>query len=62
MANRREFLKRLSAVPLVAGAYARTPGGVGAAPMPAQATSDDWRAGLAPEQDLFLAAPPDCEW
>ena len=62
MANRREFLRRLSAVPLVAGAYARAPGGVSAAPMPAQATSDDWRAGLPPERDLFLAAPPDCEW
>ena len=62
MANRREFLKRLTAVPLVAGTYARTPGGVGAAPLPAQATTDDWRAGLAPERDFFLAAPSDCEW
>ena len=66
MANRREFLKRLTAAPVVAGtvagAFAPTPGGARAAFLPAQAPSDDWSAGLRPEQDLFLASPPDFEW
>ena len=66
MANRREFLQRLTAAPVVAGtvagAFAPTPGGARAAILPAQAPSDDWIGGLRTEQDFFLASPPEFEW
>ena len=49
-------------MPFVAGTFAQASSEARAATMPAQESTDDWRTGLAPEQDFFFASPPDVEW